>query len=452
MAQAILSWNPVAGATGYLIEYKEASTSIWITPSSPANPTLLTTYPLTVTAGVLYNVRISTNCASGHITYRYIDVQAPNPVTYIWVPDNYTCEQDEVFTLDLTVSGLSSPEAMLYYQPTDRFYVIDADDPSGNFWWFDPDTFNAPGGRNYVAGQPSFSPSWIKTPAIDKARNRLLGAGDSTNGMVVYDIAANTFTTVSYGSNTINGFSRPSISLIGANYYCADLSGTPSIYIVSATSLTVINTVTVASIPSNVDFFQTSYGLTLVDGNIWCTCNTRTSTADAGNIGVYNSTLDTLIDTIVIPGAITWPGGSGRYWQSHFHDEVNNKWYVHDIGSNSFHVIDTISRTVVYSFTFDNREGKSNCNVGFVLNSITGELYGSYFGLNTINDGAQILRFYKINRTTYAFENMSVGTSVASLQNRTGTTEFWSVTPALFEWNVPNTGWDTDGQAFKYTL
>lgn len=446
---AHIEWSPVVGATGYLIQYKEQDSDVWITPSSPANPTAGLSYDIEIETDTYYDGRILTQCPAGGKTIYFVMFE--ETVTFIWVEDTYTCEQDDIFTLSLTVSGLSSPQAILYYQPTNRYYIVDADDVTGNFWWFNPSTFNSPAGRNYIAGQPVAAPLQLKTAAIDKTNNRLLAAGDTSNGLIVYDIPTNTFTNVVYGTNSPGGFIRPSINLIGSDYYCVDLSGTPSIYIVPSSTLTVSSTIAVSSIPSNTTFFNTSYGLTLVNGEIWCTCNTRTSVAGAGNIGVYDTALTTLNDTIVVPGAITWPGGSNRYWQTHFYDEDNDRWYVHDIGSNTLHVINTLTKAVIYSLTFDNRETKSNCNVGFSLNTLTGELFASYFGLNTITDGSPILRFYKVNRATYTFENMFVGSSAANLTNRTGSNEFWAITPGIFEWNVPNTGWDTDGQAFKYT-
>lgn len=446
---ANISWGAVSGATGYLVQYKEQSSSVWITPTSPANPTALTSYDITITTGTYYDLRIVTQCPNGGKIINAV-MYSDDPVVYIWVPDTYTCEQDELFTLSLTVNGLSSPQSLMYYEPTDRFYVVDCDDASGNFWWFDPDTFSTAAGRNYVSGQPAISPNWLKTTTVDRSRNRLLASGDSSNGMIVYDIAANTFTTVAYGTNTTS-FSRPSISILGSSYYCTDLSGVPSIYVVSADTLAITDNIPLSGIPSGSSYFNNSYSLSLVHGEVWVTCNSR-SGSGAGDIAIYDPTFTTLIGTIVVPGAAAWAGGSGRYWQTHFYDQDKDRWYVHDIGSNTMHVIDATAKTVSYSHTFTNLQTKSNCNVGFAINSVTSELYASYFGLNDIADSSQILRFYKVNRDTYAFEDMFVGTIVSALSNRIGTNEFWSVSSGIFAWNVPDTGWDTDGQAFKYTL
>jgi hypothetical protein len=448
MATAILSWSPVAGSTGYLIEYKQATSNIWITPSSPANPTLLTTYPLTVTAGVLYNVRLSTFCASGNTTYRYVDVQAPNPVTYVWVPDTYTCEQDDVFTLALTVTGLSSPGGLLYDQTTSRYYVIDQDDVTSNFWWFNPATFTSAAGRNYVLGQPGGVNAEIQAFDVDVMNRRLLAAGPNTGGLIAYTISTNTFVTVPFG---VNGpFARLLVRVLGTNIYCSDAGAPATINIINRNSLTLTSTIDITTIPSGSLYFNNSYDLHLVAGNIWCTAGAGRLGAGAGNIAVYNSTLTSLITTITVPGAATWTAGSGAYWQSHYFDESNDRWYVHDIGSNTLHVINTTNNTVVYTKTFINLQGKTNANFVVALNTVTNDLYGSYFGLNSPSDTSQIKRFYKINRTTFEFENMVVNNSVSSLTNRIGTNEFWAVAPNAFKWIGGS--WSTDGQAFKYTI
>lgn len=445
MATANIAWSPVSGATGYLIQYKEQSSSVWITPNSPANPTALTTYPITIDDDTYYDARIITQCPNGGKIINVVLFN--NEATYIWVEDTYGCEQDEVFVLDTTVTGLSSPALVYYDPPQDRFYVIDEDDTTGNFWWFDPDTFTSSAGRNYLVGQPVFSPLYIQSLDVDKVNRRLLGAGPSTNGLVVYDIPTDTFSTVPYGTN--GAFSRLLVRVLGNSIYCANIAGTPSITIINKNTLIISSTINISSIPSGTTYLTGSYGLNIVNGNIWVYA--ASSRPGTGNIAIYDSNFTTLIGTITIPGAATWVSEGGTYWQNHFYDEANDRWYAHDIGSNSFHVIDTTSNTVVHSYTFNNRQGKTNSNFTFVLNDITGDLYGSYTGLDDNSDTTQIIRFYKINRTTYDFESINPNQSTSSLTNRSGTNEFWAVAPGTVAWEgTPN--WMTDGVAFKYLL
>lgn len=75
---ATIHWTPPPGSYGTLIEYKKAVDSVWITPSSPSNPTLSTEYPIVIDTGTLYNVRLRTvgiNCTP---IYKYLNVIYPS--------------------------------------------------------------------------------------------------------------------------------------------------------------------------------------------------------------------------------------------------------------------------------------------------------------------------------------------------------------------------------------
>lgn len=436
---ATISWPTIDGAT-YKIEYKKRVDSTWILAADN-----ITESPYIINgleSNVLYDFGVTTHCESGDSTRRV--ASGTTPSSTIWIADTFVCEQDEGFSLDLTVTGLSTPLRLIYDNPLERYYVIDGDDTNGNFWWFNPSIFVNASGRNYISGQPIFSPSYIQAADTDKDLRRLYAAGPQTNGLIVYDIAADTFYTVAYGTN--GAYSRLLVKLLGNTIYCSNAVGTPSISLIDRSLLAVSSTVSIVSIPSGGTYFNNGYSLNLVNGNIWVTAaSNRTN----GNIAIYNQALSTLVGTITLPG-VQPPVWSSGYWQNHFYDEEKNTWYAHDIGSDTLHIINTLTNTIVHTKTFDNKQGKNQANLVFDFNGLTGELYTSYIGLNSPADSSPILRYYRINRDNYDFENMIVGSSAIQLTNRTGTSEFWSISGGSAAWDGGG-GWMSDGNAFKYS-
>lgn len=92
---ATIHWTAPPGSYGVKVEYKRAIDTIWITPTSPDNPTMDNEYPLVIDEGVLYNVRLSSigpNCTS---IFKYINVIYPYnqccPVGYTLSPSGDYC-------------------------------------------------------------------------------------------------------------------------------------------------------------------------------------------------------------------------------------------------------------------------------------------------------------------------------------------------------------------------
>lgn len=77
---ATVEWDFVPGSLNTLVEYKPSSTSTWITPTSPLNPTPGNTYPLTLTIGDQYDVRLTTNGATCGPTSTTIQTTAQGSV------------------------------------------------------------------------------------------------------------------------------------------------------------------------------------------------------------------------------------------------------------------------------------------------------------------------------------------------------------------------------------
>lgn len=55
-----ITWQPVPGSTGTLVEYRVQGTVNWTTPSSPANPTIYSSYPIIADTTLNYDIRLTT--------------------------------------------------------------------------------------------------------------------------------------------------------------------------------------------------------------------------------------------------------------------------------------------------------------------------------------------------------------------------------------------------------
>lgn len=94
MAIYNISWDPVGGATGYLLEYREIGDSAWTTPSTSANPTLFTSYDLVLDTGFTYYIRVSTQGTSCIAKYTLVTLTVPSGNC---CPDGYTLSPDESY-------------------------------------------------------------------------------------------------------------------------------------------------------------------------------------------------------------------------------------------------------------------------------------------------------------------------------------------------------------------
>lgn len=94
---ANISWSPVPGSFGTLVEYRLGSSSTWITPTSPANPTIYNTYPIEIQTNTEYYVRISSiggNCQPSYRIRRvFLDAGTCCPSGYTLSMDGEYCFQ-----------------------------------------------------------------------------------------------------------------------------------------------------------------------------------------------------------------------------------------------------------------------------------------------------------------------------------------------------------------------
>lgn len=103
---ANINWNPVPGSFGYLIEISEGTSGIWIIPSSPANPTLSTTYPIDIQTNTEYYVRVSSMGGACQPSY------AIKRIYYAigdCCPPGYTLSVDESICLQVNTTAATPP-------------------------------------------------------------------------------------------------------------------------------------------------------------------------------------------------------------------------------------------------------------------------------------------------------------------------------------------------------
>lgn len=103
---ADISWDYVPGSLGTLVEYKLHSSSMWITPSAPANPTNTNNYPIPVADDVYYDVRLTTT--SNFCSPKSITLQIIHPSTEC-CPVGYTLSTDGTYCFITTITEATPP-------------------------------------------------------------------------------------------------------------------------------------------------------------------------------------------------------------------------------------------------------------------------------------------------------------------------------------------------------
>lgn len=92
---ANITWTPVGGSYGTKIEYKKETDLSWTIPTTPTNPTLLNTYPITIDEDEYYLVKLTTisnQCADGTVLKRIIYRSGGCcPVGWTLAPDGSYC-------------------------------------------------------------------------------------------------------------------------------------------------------------------------------------------------------------------------------------------------------------------------------------------------------------------------------------------------------------------------
>lgn len=443
-----ISWTPTPGSFGTLLEYKKKTDSVWTVPNTTPNPTLFSSYDLSIDNSFDYDIRISANGGNCTKKYRYSEIiNGTDPVDYIWIPDSILCEESLTYVIDTIYSNFSSPYLVYYYAANGRCYVADADRAAGNAYWFDPDTFTGVGDITSIAGLTTN----IYNAQPDDVYNRLYFIGLNSGGLKSLSLATETYTTVTCGVDGVT-FNRIPLYIGSSTIYTIDLSE-QDLYLIDRSSLVLVNTLDIPSIPSGTTYVGiTGNDRTFIQvGNEIWTCAGFSTTSF---IGVYNTSFTTLITTLAVPSAAVVGGGFEgggdiRYRQAIAYDSANNRVYVSDWGSSKLHVYNAITRAVIETKSFTNLQGKLLSGISIVIEKVSGDWFVSYRGLNTVSDGSPYLRTYKLNRTNSALEYMVTGSALSDLSSQTGTNQAWAANAGLTEWS--GGAWATDGVIYKLT-
>lgn len=88
------------GSYGVLLEYKQAGAISWIKPTSPDNPTMADSYPLTLATGTTYYVRLTSQGPNCSPQIKLLTVIVPEnslccPEGYTLSPDSTYCYKEE---------------------------------------------------------------------------------------------------------------------------------------------------------------------------------------------------------------------------------------------------------------------------------------------------------------------------------------------------------------------
>lgn len=444
-----VTWNPLAGATGYLVEYKANGDVNFTTPSDTPNPTLNTFYDLTLTPGVAYTVRLTSFISGKRCTpvLKQFTAAGTPVITLEWVTDDFTCEQEAAFTLQTTYTGFRSPVDIFWEDTLGKFIVVDFDDPNGLVYTFNPLAFTGYADRTVIAGTAG---GQTRIGAdYDGDNRRVWYSGDQTSGVKVVDIVGNNTTSLPFGTN--GNFTRMIVKILGTNVYCASraTSGSPTDILIfdKNNPLNPPITKTNASIPNGSSYFSDAFTMTKVGNEIWVGAAQRAN----GDIGRYSLDLSNFYGTVVLPSKAIWV--SGKYWQGHYFDEAKNKYYVNDSGSNNLYVIDTsneFSPTVVTTQHIGNRRDKAKAVYNFVKNEITDELYFSGNDQNDTSGSGAVSRTYLIDRDSFKFLYIYPNVVFGSLKHRLGTNELWGVTAGQLY--TQNPAIPADGSILKFTV
>lgn len=414
MSDWLISFTPTPGSWGTLIEYRRSDSSTWITPSSPANPTTLISYLLTLEDGYTYYVRVSAYGGACTKKYTLLTINTGGPLT--WVADSVYCQQATPMTLVKSVTGFADPSNIMYDQITGRMYVVDwsAVTSGSNIYWFNPSTITTASDVNPVGGLNVAA----LASEMDAANRKIYISGPDTSGLIVYDIATNTVSNIPFGTNGL--YARISLKKFGNLVISADYISA-KVTIINATTLSIINSINYTSIPNYTQRFSNGVEIMRVNNEwwVWASQGSQYGTPSS-SIARYNDDFSVLIGTIALPGQVLWTNAA--YWRSITH--IGNTLFVMDFGSSQLMTIDTNTLVVTVRHTFTNRQGKSATPVVVVQDPVTLELYVSGNFSNSANtDLSPIQITYKLDGVTYVPDTIHPAFSYGTVLARQGLTD-----------------------------
>lgn len=441
-----ITFNPTFGSIGTLIEYKEYGSSSWITPTTPPNPTALNTYPLSLEQGKSYYIRVSsvgTNCSKGSV------------ITTVTIPAATTTTTTTSSTTTTTTTGapvpvleivnLGTPNAIAFNANNNRMYYIDFDTigalsiTDGGVGYYNPLTATTISDITYPASARGMM---LEHMAYNATNNKLFIHGRKSGGMVIYNCATNNVSTIiSYGTNGNSIQTRQKVYSIGNRIY----GGYSTIG-----GFVVVDPATDTRLPDFIPLNDGSYvtfRMVSVGSELWLFETSSVSTPS--RVLIYNaSDLSSPIATITDIDDTQIPSGTYEISDSVYYDSATHKvWFV-SYGSLQIKAISTISRTIVNNTTIPS-EGKLMALMSPVYRQSSNTLYVSGALANSFTDPG-LQRIYQVDKTTgnilATFTTFAIGNLVYCPLNNNN----YAVVPGVASYNVPNTGYDTDGKIITY--
>jgi hypothetical protein len=445
----IVTFDPTFGSTGTLIQYKEYGASDWITPNSPPNPTTTSAYQLTLEEGKSYYVGVSaigTECSAGMVI---------KPIT---IPPPTTTTSTSTTTSSTTTTtttgapipvqeiiNLGTPNSIAFNQNNNLMYYIDFDTigvlsiTDGGVGYFNPLTATSITDITYPVSARGMM---LQHMAYNSTNNKLFIHGRKSGGMVIYDCFTNAvMTTIPYGTNGNSVSTRQKVYSIGNRVY-GGYSTIGGFVVVDPSNNTRLSDF----IPPNTGSFAT-FRMLAVGTELWLFETSSASTPS--RILIYNGNdLSAPIDTINNIDDTQIPSGTYEISDSVYYDApTNTVWFV-SYGGLEISAIDVSSRTVIHNTPIPS-DGKLMALMSPVYRQSSDTLYVSGSLADSFSDPG-VPRIYQIDKTNgniiATFTTFSIGTlSYCPLNNSN-----YAAVPGLASYNVPNTGYDTDGKIITY--
>src|SRR5882757_1254982 len=440
-----VTFNPTAGSTGTLIEYKKYGETMWVVPTVPSNPTSLTTYPLSLEEGYSYYIRASAiglNCSKGSVI---TTVSIPAITTTTTTSSTTTTTTTGIPIPVQEIINLGTPNGIAFNQNNNRMYYIDFDTigtlsiTDGGVGYYNPLTATSISDITYPVSARGMM---LEHMAYDSTNNKLFIHGRKSGGMLIYNCATNIVdTTIAYGSNGNSVATRQKVYSIGNRIY-GGYSAIGGFVVVDPTT----NTRLTDFIPPNTGSFAT-FRMVVAGSELWLFETSSASTPS--RVLIYSmSDLSSPIATINNIDTVQIPGGTYEISDSIYYDApTNSVWFV-SFGSLQIIAISASSRTIINTTTIPS-EGKAMALMNPVYRQSSDTLYMSGILANSFTDSG-LPRIYQIDKTTgniiATFTTFSIGSLTYCPLNNSN----YAVVPGLASYSIPNTGYDTDGKIITY--
>lgn len=380
----------------------------------------------------------------GAIYYQQFYINNTN--LYEWVGDDGYCEQSTPLNLFDSVTGFADPRDVGYDAASGMMYVVDASavTSGSNIYWFDPYSIASESDVTPVGSLNYFAIASI----MDMENRKIYIAGSDTGGLVRYDIATDSVSTLPYGTDDV--YTRLYLLKITDSIYASIDMTEQRVYFLDIDAFVVSDSTLFSAIPDANKYMSDGTYILFINGEYWV-IQSRGSSGPSyeDTIGRYNSDFDTLIGTIALPGQQTWDNNS--YWRNVFLEGTN--LFIFDMGSCQLMKVDTNTLIVEVVHEFTNREGKTNASMSVIRDEVSFDLFISGDYRNTAADSSAIPVTYKLDNITYEPIVIYPGLAYGGVMKRVGLSDIlvsaYVGSQLVYPTNPP--GAATDGTISMFT-